>query len=105
LHFNNRFVKFIVPKIQLQSDDEDAAASIFVWNYKIRPLVRGNNILPLKDGTTNAKSLGFIASPKLLYIYAKNNNNSLIQPDISKIVDKYLLPFNTNSVFVYADKY
>ena len=111
LYFNNRFVKYILPKIQIhatgiaEEDQGSELALVNIWNYKIRPLVRGNNILPLKNGAVNAKSMCFTQAPKLLYVYAKNNNNSLTQLDVSKIVDKYLLPFNVSGVFVYADKY
>lgn len=103
LHFNNPFVRYILPKIQLSSDN---GAMVSIWDYKIRPLVRGTNILPLKSGAlANATSLGFIQSSRIFYIYVKTNNNSLSQREITEIVNKYLLSFNFNTIFVYISNF
>jgi hypothetical protein len=98
LTFNNRFIKFIIPKIYLSSDNSSA---MYIWNYKIRPLVRGTNILPLRNGSENSHSLGFIQSPKIFYSYCRNNNNSQSEEEITDIIERYLLPFNTTSIFQF----
>lgn len=102
LYFNNSFVKYFLPKIQLISNN---SASVDVWDYKIRPLVRGTNILPLKDGMTNSHSLGFIQSSRIFYAYVRNNNNSQSQDEITDIIEKYLLPYNVTDIFVFMSNY
>lgn len=102
LYFNNSFVKYILPKIQITST---VSSEIAIWDYKIRPLVRGTNILPLKDGTTNSHSLGFIQSSRIFYAYVRNNNNSQSQSEITDIIEKYLLPFNMTDIFVFMSNY
>lgn len=102
LYFNNSFVKYILPKIQVTGTSD---TQIAIWDYKIRPLVRGTNILPLKDGQVNAMSLGFIQSSRVFFIYVKSNNNSLSQQELTEIVNKYLLPFNFNTIYVYINNF
>jgi len=102
LYFNNSFVKYILPKIQLHST---VPSEIAIWDYKIRPLVRGTNILPLKDGSTNSHSLGFIQSSRIFYAYIRNNNNSQSQDEITDIIEKYLLPYNVTDIFVFMSNY
>lgn len=96
LYFNNPFLKYILPKIQVSSN---VATSVEIWDYKIRPLVRGKNIIPLKDGKLDAKSLGFIQAPDFFYTYFRNNNKTQSQQDITDIIEKYLYPFNKIDLF------
>jgi len=103
LYFNNSFVKYILPKIQLISDGINSELNI--WDYKIRPLVRGTNILPLKDGSMNSHSLGFIQSSRLFYTYVRNNNNSQSKDDITDIIEKYLYPFDSTDIFVFMSNF
>jgi hypothetical protein len=98
LSFNNRFLKYILPKIYIRSN---SFASVAIWNYKIRPLVRGTNILPLKNGSENSHSLGFIQSSKIFYSYFRNNNNSQSKEEITDIIERYLLPFNTTDILQF----
>ena len=77
----------------------NAATSVEIWDYKIRPLVRGKNIIPLKDGKLDAKSLGFIQAPDFFYTYFRNNNKTQSQQDITDIIEKYLYPFNKTDLF------
>ena len=102
LYFNNSFVKYILPKIQISGS---SAISVVVWDYKIRPLVRGTNILPLKSGEENSHSLGFIQSQRIFYSYVRNNNNSQSKDEITDIIEKYLLPFNTTDILVFMSNY
>lgn len=96
LCFNNRFLKYILPKIYLSG-----SGSIYLWNYKIRPLVRGTNILPLRNGCENSHSLGFIQSPKIFYSYFRSNNNSQSEEEITDIIERYLLPFNVTDILQF----
>lgn len=98
LSFNNRFLKYILPKIYISSS---GSTSVYVWNYKIRPLVRGTNILPLRNGRENSHSLGFIQSPKIFYSYFRNNNNSQSEEEITDIIERYLLPFNVTDILQF----
>lgn len=100
LCYNNYGVRYILPKIIL-SGSEDSI--LYIWNYKIRPLVYGKNILPLRDtGIVKSYSNGFIQSYKLFYIFLRNNNNTMSQQELERIVNKYLIPYGYNPVFVYG---
>lgn len=101
LRFDNRFLKYILPKIYASSSGD---SSIWIWDYKIRPLVRGTNILPLADGTENSHSLGFIQCPQIFYAYLRNNNNSQSQDDITDIIERYLLPFNVIDILQFLEQ-
>lgn len=102
LYFNNSFVKFILPKIQITGQSD---LDVKIWDYKIRPLVRGTNILPLKNGEENSHSLGFIQSSRIFYSYVRNNNNSQSKDEITDIIEKYLLPYNVTDIFVFMSNY
>ena len=96
LYFNNLFLKYILPKIQVVSS---VSTNVEIWDYKIRPLVRGKNIIPLKDGSADAKSLGFIQAANFFYTYFRNNNRVQSQQEITDIIEKYLYPFNKTDLF------
>ena len=100
LKFNNKFIKYILPKIYLSSND---LSSVYIWDYKIRPLVRGTNILPLKSGYEKSHSLGFIQAPRIFYAYFRNNNNSQSEREITDIIEKYLLPFNMTDILQFIN--
>lgn len=102
LYFNNSFVKYILPKIQVNGT---STFDVKIWDYKVRPLVRGTNILPLKSGEENSHSLGFIQSQRIFYSYVRNNNNSQSKDEITDIIEKYLLPYNTTDIFVFMSNY
>lgn len=98
LYFNNCFVKYFIPKIQLESTG--TSAEVNIWNYKIRPLVRGKNIIPLKNNTEYSHSLGFVQSSRIFYSYFKNNNNNQSSDEITNIINKYLLSFNMTNILI-----
>lgn len=100
LMFDNKFVKYILPKIYLSSQN---LSQMFLWNYKIRPLIRGTNILPLKSGFENSHSLGFIQAPQIFYAYFRNNNYSQSKSEITDIIERYLLPFNVTDILQFID--
>lgn len=104
LYFNNSFVKYILPNIKLKGGGL-TSSKIDIWDYKIRPLVRGTNILPLRNGIENSHSLGFIQSSRIFYAYVRNNNNSQSQNEITDIIEKYLLPYNVTDIFVFMSNY
>lgn len=102
LYFNNSFIKYILPKIQVKGT---STFNVKIWDYKVRPLIRGTNILPSKSGEENSHSLGFIQSQRLFYIYARNNNNNQSKNEITDIIEKYLLPYDTADIFVLMGNY
>lgn len=97
LYFNNSFVKNILPYIKI----EGINSKVKIWDYKIRPLVRGRNILPLRNGNIESNSLCFIQCPNFNYIYIKNNNNIQTKEEITNIIEKYLLPYNSVNKIIY----
>ena len=104
LYFNNSFVKYIMPKIQIKSVN-GASCTAYIWDYKIRPLVRGKNIIPLKDGTLDSFSTGFIQSSKILHTYVRNNNNGQSKDEIVDIIERHLYPYNTIDLFTIMSNY
>lgn len=100
LTFDNKFIKYILPKIYLSSQN---SSQMYLWDYKIRPMIRGTNILSLKSGFENSHSLGFIQSPQIFYAYFRNNNNSQSKSEITNIIERYLLPFNVTDILQFID--
>lgn len=98
LYFNNRFTTYILPKIFVEGT---TASEIAIYDYKVRPLVRGTNILPLKNGIANYHSLGFIEASRMIYFYVKSNNNSISEDETTEIIRKYLLSYSENSIINY----
>ena len=97
LYFNNKFTRFISPKIQLHST---VSTDLRIWDYKVRPLVWGRNILEQKDGNNVAFSNGFVQAKNLFYIFVKNNNKNLSSIEIEEIANRYLLPYNFNNILI-----
>lgn len=105
LMFSSNFVKYILPKIIFH--DENVTPSginqFDICNYNIKPLIRGTNVMPRKNNLQlTSQSLGFLQSSNLLYLYIKNNNNTKSVEEIEEFVNKYLIPYNVNSIFVYV---
>ena len=50
----------------------------------------------------NSHSLGFVQARDFMYTYARNNNNSLSQEEITDIIEKYLYPYGKTDMFVFA---
>ena len=100
LCFNNKFIIYILPKIHLSSK---TASSVYIWDYKIRPLVRGTNILKLRSGCENSYSLGFIQSSRIFYSWFRNNNNNKSNDEITNIIERYLLPFNVVDILQFIE--
>jgi len=99
LYFNNPFTRRIIPTIET-----DNQSTIDVWNYKIRPLVRGTNIMPLRDKQiNNAFSTGFLQSNRIFHIYFENKNKSQSKSDITDLIERYLLPFSVTDILTYID--
>lgn len=96
LIFNNQFVKYISPNIQLISTTGESSAHL--WGFSLKPLVWGNNIIKDGDKTTSSHSMGFIQSSRVAYMFIKNNNQSLSKEDIDDMLDKYFLPYNQSSI-------
>ena len=98
LYFNNPFVKYMMPSIQLVSNDA-GNANVYIWDYKIRPLVRGRNIMPLKSGELDYRSLGFLQFGRFFYTYFRNRNNTKSVDEVTSIIEKYLYPFDSVNLF------
>ena len=103
LLFNNPFTKYFLPKIQLE--DEYNSCNLYIYDYKIRPLIRGANIIKLKDGKETARSLGFIECSPLSYTYARNNNNNQSVDSIIEIIERYLYNYETLDLFTILSNF
>ena len=102
LVFNNPFTKYILPKIQIH---DSGSYELNIYDYKIRPLVRGENIIRLKNGKETARSLGFIECSPLFYTYARSNNNNQSVDTIIDIIEKYLYNYNTLDLFTILSNF
>lgn len=102
LAFNNPFTKYILPKIQIKDRE---FYELYLYDYKIRPLVRGANIIRLKDGKETARSLGFIECSPLSYTYARSNNNNQSVDTIIDIIEKYLYNYETLDLFTILSNF
>lgn len=102
LVFNNPFTKYILPKIQLR---DRGFYQLRIYDYKIRPLVRGENIIKLKSGKETARSLGFIECSPLSYTYARSNNNNQSVDTIIDIIEKHLYNYETLDLFTILSNF
>ena len=98
LFFQNPFVKYFLPKIELVSNDV-GTTNVYLYDYKIRPAIRGRNILPLKNGEVDGRSLGFVQFSRFFYTYFRNNNNTKSLQEVTNIIEKYLYPFDSINLF------
>lgn len=98
LHFNNAFVKYILPTIKI------TGGKIRVCNYHIRPLVRGTNINRItNEGFENCFSLGFLRLNKLFHMYLRNKNTTLSKEDVEDFMNHYLLPYNSTNILTFIE--
>jgi hypothetical protein len=99
LYFNNPFTRKIIPTIET-----DSQSTIDIWNYKIRPLARGTNIIPLRNKQiNNAFSIGFLQSNRIFHVFFENKNKSQSKSDITDLIERYLLPFSVTDILTYID--
>jgi len=98
LHFNNAFVKYILPTIKI------TGGTIRVCNYHIRPLVRGTNINRItNERFENCFSLGFLRLNKLFHMYLRNKNTTLSKEDVEDFINHYLLPYNSTNILTFIE--
>lgn len=100
LVFNNSFLRYILPKVYITGHSITAT---YIYNYKIHPLVRGTNIIPDRENRENSFSLGFLQPGRMFHAYFRNNNNSQSEAEISDIIEKYLLPFNSTNILTFIN--
>lgn len=99
LIFNNPFLRYIYPRIMFESGS--GSAQIEIWDFKIRPLLWGKSVLPGRDNAVaQSNSMGFVQVGGFMYTYARNNNNSKSQEEITDIIEKYLYPYGKVNMFV-----
>ena len=96
LHFNNSFIKYILPTIKVTD------GSIDIFDIHLRPLVRGTNINPIIGKTVNNSfSLGFIQVSNFSHVYMRNRNTNMSENDVRDFADRYLLPYNATSIITF----
>ncbi len=100
LVFNNAFLRYILPMVYISGK---SITTTYIYNFKIHPLVRGTNIIPDREGNENSFSLGFIQPGRMFHAYFRNNNNNQSESEISDIIEKYLLPFNSTDILTFIN--
>ena len=98
LCFNNAFVKYIIPTIRING------GSIEIFNYHIRPLVRGTNISPIiGEGVENSFSLGFVQASNVFQMYLRNRNTAMSQKEIADFINRYLISYSGTSLLTFIE--
>ena len=76
-----------------------------LFDYKVRPLIKGKNILNLNDATEKGvKNPQFIQSTRTIYSYMKNNSETLTDLQVNNLIEKYLIPYENKLVAVNLTK-
>jgi hypothetical protein len=95
LRFFSTNTAYIQPYIAYNAPAVQFGGYCFIWNYKVRPMVRGKNTLPLQgEQTNNAYSLGFIESKGWQNIIVANNNRLQSEAEITDFVNRYLISYS-----------
>ena len=98
LHFNNAFIRYILPTIYITS------GTIDVCNYHIRPLVRGTNINCISNELyENSFSLGFLRANKIFHLYLRNRNTTVTKEDVEDCINHYLLPYSSANILTFIE--
>lgn len=98
LHFNNSFVRYILPTIAVVSD------KIEVFDIHIRPLVRGTNIIPIiGEKIENSFSTGFLQTSKFFHMYLRNRNITMSEQDVEDFVNKNMLPYSGVNILTFIN--
>lgn len=108
LIFNNPLVKYIYPTIKFSKDDANIGTTLIadIYNFKIRPMVRGKNILPkIGENEGVCHSLCFTGLSNVFYIYARNKNVSMTTKEIEDFANRYLLSYNSVNIFQLLNNY
>lgn len=100
----------ILPYLVLdRTDNPDSTAKLYIWDFKIRPLVKGaisNKIyndlsgIPDKDNRVSFGSFatGFLTTKNLLHVTYKDNNQELSRREIEEIARHKLIPYNSTLI-------
>ena len=98
LHFNNAFIRYILPTIQI------TGGAINACNYHIRPLVRGTNINRINNKLMeNCFSLGFLRANKIFHLYLRNRNTTVTKEDVEDCINHYLLPYSSANILTFIE--
>lgn len=97
-------IRKIAPFILIQSS-KGAPFDYSIFDYKVRPLIKGKNILNLNDATEKGvKNPQFIQSTRTIYSYMKNNSETLTDLQVNKLIENYLIPYENKLVAVNLTK-
>ena len=98
LHFNNAFIKYVLPTIYITS------GTIDMCNYHIRPLVRGTRINRISGkAIENSFSLGFLRISKIFHLYLRNRNTTTTKESVEDYINHYLLPYNSANILTFIE--
>ena len=96
LHFNNSFVRYILPTIMVDS------CALEVFDIHMRPLVRGTNINPIiGEGVEDSFSLGFLQTSNFFHMYLRNRNTTMSEQDVEDFINRNMLPYSGANIITF----
>jgi len=99
LKFNDAVEKI---KICIYGGSTNSSQSIEIADLKMRPLIRGRNILPsMKDGSTYIKNPQFIQQQNTVLSWMKNNGEEMTDLQVHNFIERYLLPYQQKLTSIF----
>lgn len=98
--------------ICLYTDSTNTAHEVFVNDLKMRPLVRGKNVLKTIFIPTDTRPMNieyppnitnphFIQQGNTIYSWMKNNNETMTDNQVVNFIERYLIPYQQKLVSVF----
>lgn len=99
LKFNDEVEKV---KVCIYGGSADPTQNIKIHDLKMRPLIRGRNILPdSKDGSVYVKNPQFIQQQNTVLSWMKNNGEEMTDDQVHNYIERYLLPYQQKLVSIF----
>jgi len=82
------------------SDYGVSDSQLFLHNLKMRPLIRGKNILPTSDSAPYVKNPQFLQSTTFCLNWRKNNGQDKTDNQVDNFIQNYLLPYQQKIISI-----